>query len=294
MIIVCLKGGLGNQMFQYAAARRLASLHKVSLKLDLSWFGDDLSGVTPRSYALDPFFIHAEPATYQEIARLYEPQAGRIRRLLNSINPRYRKTHIRGQNFHFDPDILQLPDNIILDGYWQSEKYFSNIDSVIRSDFTVRAEPEGRNREVAAVINESNAVSIHLRRGDYVSDAKNVARYWVCSNDYYMRAIKLVTEQVERPHFFVFSDDPDWVREHFIMPHPMTLVDHNGPDQAHEELRLMSHCSHHIIANSSFSWWGAWLNPRPDKIVIAPLRWFNDPTIDTSDLMPATWLRINP
>lgn len=280
-------------MFQYAAGRHLACIHNVPLKLDLSWFADDMSRVTPRSYALGPFSIHAEQATDQEIALLYEPQPGRIRDFFNSLNPCYRKTHIRARNFHFDPAILLLPDNICLDGYWQSEKYFSNIAPIIRSDFTVRSEPEGRNQEVAAAINGSNAISIHFRRGDYVTDAKNVARYGVCSIDYYRRAVELVTLRIERPHFFVFSDEPTWARDHFTIPHTMTVVDHNGPDRAHEDLRLMSLCRHHIIANSSFSWWGAWLNPRSDKVVIAPSIWFNEPSFDTIDLLPASWLRLS-
>lgn len=294
MIIVKLKGGLGNQLFQYAAGRRLACLHNVPLKLDLSWFGDDLSGVTPRSYALGPFPINAEPATDQEITRLYEPQVGRVKYFLNFINPFYRKTHILGRYFHFDPAILGLPDNSCLDGYWQSEKYFGDLASVIRSDFTVRVDLNGRNREVASVIDGCNAISIHIRRGDYVTNIKTAAKYVTCTNDYYTMAMDLIMARVKRPHFFVFSDDPAWVREHFTIPHTMTLVTHNGPDQAHEDLRLMSLCRHHIIANSSFSWWGAWLNPLPDKVVIAPLRWFNDPAIDTRDLIPASWLRINP
>lgn len=294
MIIVLLKGGLGNQMFQYAAGRRLACLHDVQLKLDLSWFRDYPDGATPRSFVLDHFSIRAESATDQEIALLFEPQFGRIRRFLNSINPCYRNTHIRSHNSCFDPAILGLPDNICLDGYWQSEKYFSDIASVIRNEFTAHDEPEERNREFISTINGCNAISIHIRRGDYVTDAKNAARHGTCIDNYYKKAVELVAERVERPHFFVFSDDPVWVREHFRISHPMTLVDHNGPDEAHEDLRLMSLCRHQIIANSSFSWWGAWLNPKPDKIVIAPSRWFNDPAIDTNDLIPTSWLRINP
>jgi hypothetical protein len=291
---VKLKGGLGNQLFQYAAGRRLACLHDVPLKLDLSWFGGDLAGATPRSYALGPFCIHAEPATDQEVARLTESQSGRVRRFINLMNPCYRKILIRGQIFHFDPSILRLPDNILLDGHWQSERYFSDIDSVIRSDFAMNVEPNGRNREALSVISGCNSVSVHFRRGDYVTDSRTAACHGTCADYYYIKAAELAAMRVDRPHFFVFSDDPVWVQEHFKISYPMTLVDHNGPDQAHEDLRLMSHCRHHIIANSSFSWWGAWLNPRPDKIVVAPLRWFNDKTIDTSDLMPVSWLRINP
>lgn len=294
VIIVKLMGGLGNQLFQYAAGRRLACLHGVPLKLDLSWFGEDLTGVTPRAFALGPFSIHAEPATEQEIARLYEPPAGRLKRLLNFMSRDNRKTHIRSQGVHFDPTILGLPDNILLDGYWQCEKYFNDMAPVIQSDFTISVEPDGKNRDVMSAVCGCNSISIHIRRGDYVTDAKTASRHGTCSREYYREAVKLAAEHVEQPHFFVFSDDPDWVREQFEISYPMTLIDHNGPHQAHEDLRLMSNCKHHIIANSSLSWWGAWLNPRPDKIVIAPMRWFIDPTIDTSDLIPESWQRIAP
>ncbi len=293
MIIVKLMGGLGNQLFQYAAGRRLARLHDVTLKLDLTWFGDDLTGVTPRAFALGPFSICAEPATGDEIARLYEPAFGRIKRFLNLMNSDYSKTHIRGQNVHFDPAILSLPDNVLLDGYWQSEKYFHDVASVIRSDFTMCVEPDGRNREVMSDINRCNSISIHFRRGDYVNDAKTASHHRTCTYDYYMEAVKMAAARVDRPHFFAFSDDPEWVREHFKISHPITLIDNNSPDLAHEDLRLMSLCNHHIIANSSFSWWGAWLNPRSDKIVISPARWFNDRSIEKNDLIPASWLRIN-
>jgi len=294
MIMVSLKGGLGNQMFQYAAGRRLSCLHNVPLKLDLSWFREDLTGVTPRSYALDHFSINAEPATMQEISRLYEPHAGRVKRFLNFMNPIHRKTCIYGKHFHFDSSILELPDNICLDGYWQSEKYFQDIAAVIRSDFTLSVNSDVRNQEVVSMINECNSVSIHIRRGDYINDKKTAAKYMACSNDYYLMAMDIMSTRAECPHFFVFTDDSAWVREHFEISHSMTLVGNNGPDKAYEDLRLMSLCTHHIIANSSFSWWGAWLNHRLDKIVIAPSRWFNDPKIDTSDLMPASWLRIDP
>lgn len=293
MIITKLMGGLGNQMFQYAAGRRLACLHGVHLKLDLSSLGNEEPGITPRSYALAPFSINADPATDEEIARLYQPVAGRRGRFFNWINPRYRKTYIRSRNFPFDPAILRLPDNVSLDGYWQSEKYFEDIAALIRSDFTVRAEPEGLNREIASLVGGDNAASIHVRRGDYVTDAKTAAKHGTCTNNYFMRAVELVAARVDRPHFFVFSDDPAWVGDHFRIPYPMTVVDHNGPDQAHEDLRLMSQCRNLIIANSSFSWWAAWLNPRPDKTVIAPARWFADSSIDTSDLIPGTWKRIS-
>lgn len=293
MIIVQLKGGLGNQMFQYATGRRLACMHDVCLKLDLSWFASDICGVTPRSFALAPFSIIAESATEQEISRLYEPHVGRLRSLINNLRRDYRRTHIRAHDSRFDPSILGLPDDVLLDGHWQSEKYFHDIAHLIRGEFKLRMEPVGQNREVISEINGYNAISLHIRRGDYVTDVKTAAWHGVCSYEYYKNAVEVIVSKVENPHFFVFSDDPEWVQERFKLSYPMTIVDNNGADFAYEDLRLMSLCRHQIIANSSFSWWGAWLNPRPDKIVIAPSRWFNDETIDTSDLIPASWLRIN-
>ncbi|MBI1920672.1 MAG: alpha-1,2-fucosyltransferase [Geobacter sp.] len=292
MIIVKLTGGLGNQMFQYAAGRRLAHFRNTPLKLDLSWFSDFSPMDTPRAYALAPFSIQAEPSTAEETAIVREPKYGMLRQLFNKINPSYRPTHIREKRFRFDPSTLSLPGNVYLDGYWQSEKYFSDIASIIRREFTVRTEPDAPNCEVAGLIKGCEAVSIHFRRGDYVADAKTAAYHGICSVAYYHEAVKLVAARVDEPHFFVFSDDPAWVRENFAIPHPMTVVDHNGPDQAHEDLRLMSLCRHHIIANSSFSWWGAWLSDNPDKIVIAPRRWFAEKSIDTRDLLPEGWVRV--
>jgi len=292
MIITTLMGGLGNQMFQYAAGRRLAYRLGVALKLDLSRLGNEPTGVTPRCYALDHFPIHAGPATCEEVSSLYQPQPGRIRRVLNRMGRWQRITHIRGSKHRFEPEVLQLPDGVLLDGYWQSERYFSDIAAVIRNEFAPLAQPEGHSRDIASAIEACTAVSIHIRRGDYVTDATIAAKHGTCSALYYQRSVDLVAARTENPHFFVFTDDPVWVRDNFQIPHAMTLVDHNGPGQAHEDLMLMSACRHHIIANSSLSWWGAWLDPRPDKIVIAPSRWFIDPAIDARDLTPESWLRV--
>ena len=292
MIIVKLTGGLGNQMFQYAAGRRLAHIHATQLKFDLSWLGTERPNITTRNYMLAPFSIKGESASTLEQATVADPEYSPLMRFLTRLTPFRRQSHIREKCFRFDPSILTLSDNVYLDGYWQSERYFADAADHIRSDFTIRTAPDGRNGEVAAAINECAAVSVHIRRGDYVTDAKTAAFHGICPIEYYHEAVKAIAKRVAKPHFFVFSDDPTWVREQISIPHPLTIVDHNGPDLAHEDLRLMSLCRHQIIANSSFSWWGAWLNPRPDKIVIAPSRWFNDPAVETSDLIPASWLRL--
>lgn len=291
MIIVKLMGGLGNQMFQYAAARRLASLHNTSVKLDLSFFGKDVPGILPRSYALVPFAIHAEPATDQEIANLYEPQAGTIKRFARLMNPCYRRIHIREQYFHFDSSILELTDNIYLDGYWQSEKYFRDIDGIIRQDFKINTVLDSLNRQAIEEIEATESVSVHIRRSDYISNSSASKILGACPIDYYQKAIDFITVRVCNPKFYIFSDDIDWAIKNIKIQHPTTFVNNNS-DKEHEDLRLMSLCKHNIIANSSFSWWGAWLNSNPDKIVIAPANWFKTTGYDTRDLLPKSWVQL--
>ncbi|MBJ6799238.1 alpha-1,2-fucosyltransferase [Geomonas sp. Red259] len=292
MIIVYLQGGMGNQMFQYAAGRRLAFRLGVSLKLDLSRLSNTEPGITPRAYALAPFPIKAALATPEESRRLWQKSGWWGGRLWQTIKPGYRQTHIRERGFRFDPAILELGDDVCLDGYWQSEKYFVDAVSVLRRDFTLPSPPAGSNGEVLRQITGCQSVSLHIRRGDYLTNRRIAAKHGSCSERYYQEAVAMIAARVSQPHFFVFSDDPGWVRDHFAIPHPMTVVEHNSPDQPHEDLRLMSSCQHHITANSSFSWWGAWLGEHPGKVVIAPARWFNDPSIDTADLLPASWLKV--
>lgn len=292
MIMVKLMGGLGNQMFQYAAARRLALRHGVSLKLDLSFLEGDQAGNTPRRFALNCLAIHAGKASPREIILMSGRTTTRsgtfVARLFQKI---CHYTDYRERFFHFDPKVLYLPDNTYLEGYWQSEQYFAEYAETIRREFTVNLPLLGRNRELADEIKSVNAVSVHIRRGDYVTDAGTNAAHGVCGIEYYRKAEEMILQSVENPVFFVFSDDPEWVADNLHVRCPVIPVSHNG-EVPHEDLRLMSLCRHHIIANSSFSWWGAWLSVHPDKIVIAPERWFNNPGINTADLTPVGWHRI--
>ena len=137
-----------------------------------------------------------------------------------------------------------------------------------------------------------NSVSIHVRRGDYLTNPVTFQTHGLCDIDYYKKAIDEILDLVDKPHFFIFSDDQSWAKSNIIFGAPTDYVMHNNSLKNYEDLRLMSYCRHHIIANSSFSWWGAWLGNNPEKIVIAPKKWFNDPKIDTTDLIPDTWLRL--
>lgn len=178
------------------------------------------------------------------------------------------------------------------DGYWQSERYFVDAADIIRAEFKPRLALEPENAATAAAIDGVTAVSVHVRRGDYVTDKVTNAYHGVCSLDYYRAAIARIAERVASPHLFVFSDDHAWVQENLRSNYPTTYVTANSPDRGYRDMQLMSRCRHHIIANSSFSWWGAWLNPRPDKVVVAPARWFIDKSNDTRDLLPGEWLRV--
>ena len=148
------------------------------------------------------------------------------------------------------------------------------------------------NQAASLAIRACESVSVHIRRGDYLSNPAFYRFHGVCAVEYYEAAVGHLAGAVENPCFFLFSDDLDWARRNLRLDYPVTYVDHNGEDKDYEDLRLMSQCKHHIIANSSFSWWAAWLCANPGKIVIAPRKWFNDPNIDTADIIPASWRRI--
>ena len=288
MIVVRLCGGLGNQLFQYATGRRLAHARRAELVLDLGWYARMPSSDTPRAYELGQYPILARPATPGEAlwCRLHE---GRLLRRLSFLPRRWR--HLREKSFEFDSLVLNLPDDTYLDGYWQNHRYFEDIADLIRNELTPIAPFGPQDEKVAALMAEGDAVSVHVRRGDYVTHRTAAVTHGLCSLDYYKAALARVLPHVARPRFFVFSDDPAWARENLPLPGHVIFVDHNGPVAAFQDLRLMSLCNHQITANSSFSWWGAWLNPQSDKIVVTPRQWFADPR-NIGPLTPDGWIRL--
>lgn len=294
MIIVKLMGGLGNQMFQYAAGRHLSHLLGTELKLDISEFEND----PLRNYALGAFNIVEHFASPEEVLSLTNEKRHMVARLAKRLLPSFlisQPTHIKERYSHFDKSILALSDNVYLNGYWQSEKYFLDVADIIRKEFTVKFQQTGKNFERAKVITSCEAVSIHVRRGDYITDEHRNKTHGVCSAEYYLRCVDNVKQYIENPVFFVFSDEPDWVRENLNLPYRMTIVDHNSEEQSFEDLRLMSQCKHHIIANSSFSWWGAWLNQHSGKVVLAPRQWFckeRQASRNMNDLLPDSWIKL--
>lgn len=279
-------------MFQYAVARRLAHGHGATLKLDLSEF----ETYKLREYSLKPFRIEAGIAGDEDLETVERRSPSLSQRLLRLLRRHPANPGIRyiaeKKPFVFDPDILTLPDGVYLDGYWQSEKYFFDIADIIRREFEVRTAQAGEDREVAENILSCESVSLHVRRGDYVSNPATHSFHGVCSLDYYAAGIAYIAEYTRNPRLFVFSDDTAWAIENLNPSIPATFISHNGPEKNYEDLRLMSQCRHHIIANSSFSWWGAWLNPSPSKIVISPTRWIASEQMETDDLLPESWIRL--
>lgn len=294
MIVVRLMGGLGNQMFQYAAGKRLATHHGTQLELDLTAYDDQANIDTPRSYELGCFALNAPKANPRILPQ--PPAIGKKAKLKALVHrlgrPRSHLITLDENGHGFKPQVLKAPDHTYLVGFWQCEKYFLDVADHIRADFELKEPPAGRNATMLQQIMRVNAVSLHVRRGDYVSNEHAAKFHGLQPLDYYKEAIRQLSTKVKNPHFFIFSDDPQWCKDNLKFDHPTTFVDHNPPDRGYEDMRLMRNCQHHIIANSSFSWWGAWLGNNPGRIVYAPKRWFNDPSIDTSDVAAKGWITL--
>lgn len=291
MIIVKLIGGLGNQLFQYALGRHLAHINNTELKLDISGFEE----YKLHAYSLNHFNIIENIATKKEINsfKKYQRKPGKLwfpyNRLIADENRYFQE-----KQFHFDPRVLKLAGDVYLDGYWQTEKYFREIKDTLLKEIVVKTPLTGRDLEIANEIEDTNAVMVHIRRGDYVTNSQANIIHGTCGLDYYSEGISIIAKNVANLHIFVFSDDHEWVKNNIKFEYPTTYVDHNKADKNYEDLRLMSLCKHHIIANSSFSWWGAWLSQNPDKIVIGPSEWFRTKktNVDTNDVIPESWIRI--
>lgn len=288
MVITKINGGLGNQFFQYAAGRALAHHHQTELILDLSDLKHPSPGNTPRNFELDKYPIVARVANPQEESKFRFYHGRLLRRIPLLPRP---WVHIREPHFQYDPHFFDLPQDVYLDGYWQSYLYFDRVQDLIRSELQPLSAPRELNQTLLREMHSQNSIALHIRRGDYISNAKAAIHHGVCSLDYYQHAIQHMMAEIHEPHFYVFSDDLGWAKDHLIIDAPVNFVGHNSGHQAFEDLRLISHCKHQIIANSSFSWWGAWLNSNPNKIVIGPKRWFLV-NKDTRTLFPPSWLMI--
>lgn len=285
-IIVKLNGGLGNQMFQWALGRRIQVSTDMDVYLDMSYFENNYA----RPYQLNVFNLQPtfvkDPLTKLKLAVIWT-----FRDFLKGQNF-FGITLYSEKHFHFDRNIARIRSNTYIEGFFQSELYFKAIENQLRADFDFKPTADIENERLISKISLLNAVSLHIRRGDYVQKERYKNQYATCSLDYYKRGVEYIAQRYPNPTLFIFSDDIDWAKKNLKLPYECVFVSHNKGEKSYEDMRLMSFCKHNIIANSSFSWWGAWLNNNQEKIVIAPQRWFNDTNIIQTDVIPQSWIRL--
>lgn len=293
MIIIKIAWGLWNQMFQYALWRALAIENNSELKLDISSF----KTYKLHKYSLEKLSIIKNYTNKKDIP-WYENSSSnkyidfifqKIKNIAILCNPH----HFQEKGFEvFNQKILDISDGTYLDWYFQSDKYFKKYADIIRKDFEVSIPPSLENLEMIKKIQNVNAVSLHIRRGDYIKNIHTQSLHGLCTDEYYKKSITYIVDKVKKPVFFIFSDDIEWAKDNMKTGFEEYYIDFNDAWKNYEDIRLMKNCKHHIIANSTFSWWGAWLNPSSEKIVIMPSVWFSGYTYDTSDLYPDGWIRI--
>ncbi len=281
-IITRLFGGAGNQMFQYAAGRALADRLCCELQIDNRY----VAGQADRGDC----FAHFRNARFTRRGDLPPAKSdGWLRYGLWRAFGRAPKIY-REKTLGFDSAVPALPAGTYLHGYWQSERYFADIADRIRDDLAFTTPLDAPNADMAArIAGARNPVALHVRRGDYVA----AGAYAAMTPDYYRAAARHIANATgSDPTCFVFSNDPDWARENLALGFPTVVVDLNDERTGHFDMHLQTLCAHNVIANSTFSWWAAWLNPAPDKIVVAPGTWFTDPGLSNPDLVPDRWVRL--
>lgn len=276
MIVVRLKGGLGNQMFQYAFGYSLSRSLDRKLFLDITYF-NKINFDTKRNYELDGY-----PIVYEDLIIKNN--------IFSRVIDRVSALNISEKNFN----VLNFNDyrsskKIILDGYWQSEDYFREFSGDIRKFFSGYKSKNAAYTQLRNEIRGTNSTSLHVRRGDYVTNIKASLVHQVCGLEYFMNAIKIVEKGNDNTRFFVFTDDIEWVGAN-LKDEKFRIVS-AGNMNHFDELSLMSHCQNNVIANSSYSWWAAWLNPNENKKIVAPRRWFKN-NLNTIGLIPPNWITV--
>ena len=293
MFIAHVVGGLGNQMFIYAMAKSLASMKSVELKLDLSTFKHK-KYINPEGYLLSKVFgVDEKEAGFCDYFNALGIKTAILPLLKRRMISADRNTFLfEKEIFNFDDEYEKdekLRKGYIL-GYWQTEKYFLRNEKEIRKKFQFnKVELSNRVIDLADKITQKNSVSVHIRRGDYLSNPIYNKIYRACDAGYYDAAFKMINDKVESPYYCIFTDDIEWAASQTMFKG--SLICSTKDEGSWNDMYLMSFCKHHIIANSTFSWWGAWLNPSQDKIVISPKSWFLNET-EIPDLVPESWVML--
>jgi hypothetical protein len=281
MITNNIGGGLGNQMFQYAVARCLSVKYNTKLALDVRFYINTPKSDTPREFLLNTFQIKADKII---------SKTNKVIKVVRFLSRLFLRPLNDDQQIYLFNFLLKIKLPVYLTRHFQREKYFLEIRDILLREFTLKQPLKSIPRELLIKIEDyKNSVSIHVRRTDAL-DFKNPYK-GICNLDYYNKAIILLKKKISNPFFFVFSDDIEWCKENFNFSDPVCFV--SGPDvKDYEELILMSRCKNNIIANSTFSWWGAWLNQNNDKIVIAPKQWLAGKTANDVEILPKAWVQI--
>ena len=280
MIIVRVTGGLGNQMFQYAMYKSLENKGKL-VKLDSKSFYETKK--EHNGYELERIFdIKPNKPTKEDLEKFDENNISTLFKIKRKLFGD-KKFVYDTKEYVFNKDVYKLK-NSYLNGYWQSIKYFEGIENDIKKDFRFKNQLDNKNLEILNEIENSNSISIHIRRGDYMSPENYNMYGCIATPTYYKKAIKVIEEKVENPTFFVFSNDMDWVKKNIQINSRVFYIDINSGNGSYKDMHLMSNCKHNIIENSSFSWWGAWFNENKNKIVIAPKKWINREDVDSDKI----------
>ena len=295
MILVELSGGIGNQMFQYAFAYVLAHKNNTNIKLEVSFFDlpKAISGHTPRNFELNIFPNSYNFSNSDDINFFLQPS--KCNQLKKKFGLNYPKIYLETQ-FHFQQELATIKSSAFIKGYFQSYKYWNGLEDTVRKIFHINENKlDEINARLLFKIKNTNSIAVHIRRGDYITDSVTQQFHGNCSFEYYMNAIHFIASKTKNFTLVFFSDDSNWVQSQFEhIPFSKIFLSHNFDQNSWKDLYLMQYCQHNIIANSSFSWWAAWLNQNPDKIVVAPKKWFavSESEKNTNDLIPSEWFRM--
>jgi len=288
MIYLRLYGGLGNQMFQYAFGYALSKKYDKRLVIETNYFSENTKLCTPRSFELDVYKITSQITKLPFFA--HSKILVKIFQKFPVFNIFSKVKYFPEKSFTYNDILIKPSLDYFFDGYWQSFKYFEEYREELLQVFSnISVDPI--NAALMSRISNNNSISVHIRRGDYVTNNIASSHHGTCSLDYYRDAINYFQSLHKDACFFVFSDEPQWAKDNIVFPPTTTFINHNTGKNSYLDMHLMSKCRHNIIANSSFSWWAAWLNSNDHKIVIAPMKWFNT-EVDTTDLIPPTWIRL--
>jgi hypothetical protein len=291
-VVVSLSGGLGNQMFQYAFAKSYAEKYNQKIKIELGFFQQSFDrDTTPREFGLECYNLSKQIEKKYSLPFYAVGFLGKFTRLLNRAFRLGLREIVYEKGFQYSPLYLNKKGAYVFVGYWQSYKYCESVIKKVKEDFKLTCSLSDTNKERLFSMNNSNSIALHVRRGDYISNNAAASFHGVCSVEYYKKAFELISEKINNPKVFIFSDDLDWVKKNLVINCAVEYIEGND-DKPEIDIMLMSNCNHFIIANSSFSWWGAFLGQNDNSIVIRPKLWFVENNERTKDLCPDKWIAL--